>query len=206
MQESGLRERKKQRTRQEIVAAALRLFRERGFDATTVADIAAAADIAPRTFFAYFRSKEDVVFHDFDETLAGFARRVRERPDSETTFDALRAWIVTHIEESHPVRDEERLRKRLIDGTASLEAHHRANLARFQAVLAEGVARDLGTAPDALRTHLVSAAAVGAIDALGRFYEEGDDVPEGDAALATMDEAIVFLRGGLDALRRHPPA
>jgi AcrR family transcriptional regulator len=58
----GLRERKKQRTRQALIDAAVRLFEERGYEATTVADIAAAAEVTPRTFFLHFPAKEAVVF------------------------------------------------------------------------------------------------------------------------------------------------
>ena len=76
---TGLRERKKQQTREAIHRAAMRLFAERGFEATTIADIAAAADIAPRTFFSYFASKEEAVFPKFEPMFADFDRAMRER-------------------------------------------------------------------------------------------------------------------------------
>lgn len=98
----GLRERKKLRTRRAIAGAALRLFDERGFEETTISDIAAAADVSPRTFFSYFPSKDDVVFAEMDERLAEVRAGLAERPPGETplaTFrrvaDALLQAIVT---------------------------------------------------------------------------------------------------------------
>jgi AcrR family transcriptional regulator len=89
----GLRERKKLRTRQAIASAALRLFAERGYEETTIADIAAAADVAPRTFFGYFPSKEDVVFAEIDDRLAEVAERLR-RTSGETPMETIRRSIV----------------------------------------------------------------------------------------------------------------
>lgn len=193
----GLRERKKQQTREKIVRCALTLFAERGFDATTIADIAEAADIAPRTFFGYFPSKEDVVFHDFDEICAGFALRIRERPSGTTAFEAMRGWIVDLIQEAgdDPFGEHRRC---LITDTPSLEAHERANTGRFHELLVEGVAVDLDVAPDSLRANMVAAAAIAALESL-RALKDDESAP--DQAIAVMDEVLLFLQGGLDALR-----
>ena len=86
----GLRERKKQQTRDTIARAALRLFAERGYDDTTLAEIADAAQVSPRTIFAYFESKEDILFCDAPDTLGKLRRTLAERPPGTTTVDALR--------------------------------------------------------------------------------------------------------------------
>src|SRR3954453_14732119 len=107
----GHRERKKQRTREQIVDAAFKLFAERGYAATTVADIAAAADIAPRTFFAYFPSKEEVVFHDFDGLFDSLKDTIEGRPGDEAAIDALRRWLENTMPVHHTHDPDEDLRK-----------------------------------------------------------------------------------------------
>src|SRR3954454_1715582 len=94
---TGLRERKKQRTRESIASAALDLFGERGYHAATVADIAAAADVSERTVFTYFPTKEDMLFSD----LAGFRERLSEalaeRPAGASALDTLRDFVVENL-------------------------------------------------------------------------------------------------------------
>src|ERR1700758_2775309 len=89
----GLRERKKQQTRETIARAALRLFGERGYDETTLAEIAEAADVAPRTIFAYFQSKEDILFCDEPLLYDRLERTLTQRPPGATTVDALREFV-----------------------------------------------------------------------------------------------------------------
>lgn len=86
----GLRERKKERTRDAIRDAAHDLFVEHGFAGTTIDDIAAAADVSPRTFFRYFASKEEVLFSRFDETLDLLQDFLHSRPADETVTESLR--------------------------------------------------------------------------------------------------------------------
>jgi AcrR family transcriptional regulator len=199
----GLRERKKQRTRDAIVREAFALFRARGFDATTVAEIAEAADIAPRTFFAYFETKEAVVFHDFEEVRERFARRLHERGEGETTFDALRAWVADWLDQPGVLVRDERARRELIRATPALQVRERANAAVFERLVADGVAADLGLPPDALRPRLVAAAAAAALAALAEVGTPRGGIDKA-RAMAVVDEALAFLEGGLKALRRRP--
>ncbi|MEU6738118.1 TetR/AcrR family transcriptional regulator [Streptosporangium sandarakinum] len=89
MAEPTLRERKRQRTRQAIVDAAVELFEERGYEGTTVADIAEAAEIGTRTFFSYFASKEEVLFPESDSRVAAAVEAIATRGPEERPADVL---------------------------------------------------------------------------------------------------------------------
>jgi len=200
----GLRERKKQRTREQIIEAAMGLFAERGYQATTVADIATAADVAPRTFFSYFSSKEAVVFYNVDRDLDGLASALRDRLPGETAFDALRRWIDAMFDEWMAEEDEALLRKRLCREDEGLANFEGGVMARIHELLLEAIADDLDEPQDALRPRLVAAAAVAALTSLGRSFDEKAEqrVPGAKAeALAVLDDAMLFLRGGIDALQ-----
>ena len=85
----SLRQRHIDRTRASIITAALELFDERGFAAATVDDIAARADIAPRTFFRYFPTKEAVLYHDTDQIVARIRDLLLARPVDEPPHRSL---------------------------------------------------------------------------------------------------------------------
>src|SRR4030095_9154509 len=105
----SLRDRKKERTRRVIQAEALRLFSEKGFEATTIEEIAAAADVAPRTFFRYFPTKDEVVFWPvYRPLLAGL---MAARPD-ESAVQALCHAIVDGLSAFYG-QDRERVLNRL---------------------------------------------------------------------------------------------
>jgi AcrR family transcriptional regulator len=197
----GLRERKKQRTREQIIEAAMRLFAERGYQATTIAEIANAAEVAPRTFFSYFPSKEAVVFHNVDRDLDGLAGALRDRLPGETAFDALRRWIDGMFEEWTADEGSDQLRKRLCREDEGLANFQGGVMARINELLLEAIANDLGEPQDALRPRLVAAAAMAALTSLEGSFDD-KRLPEAKAeALAVLDDAMLFLSGGIDALQ-----
>lgn len=197
-EELGLRERKKARTRELIIERAMALFDERGFDRVTIADIAAAADIAPRTFFSYFPSKDAVVYHDFDAFFEAFRAQVRDRPAGVSTLDVLRAFVADVIERMDPTDPAERCRRRVIDASDALQQHDRELIGRFETVLADGMADDLGVPRDSSRARVVAAAAAAALAELERVFDKEN--PPADP-MAAFDEVFAFVRGGLEALR-----
>src|SRR5215470_17725372 len=90
MTEAGLRERKKLRTKSALIDSAFALFQRKGFDATTIDEIADAVDISPRTFFRYFTSKEEIALSLLTEQLAALVEHFERRPPQESVLEALR--------------------------------------------------------------------------------------------------------------------
>lgn len=96
--EPGLRERKKEKTRADLRACAARLFAAHGFDGTTIADIAACANVSERTFFRYFDSKEALLLPDSVDLFMLIESALAARPADEEPFAAVRAALLTAAE------------------------------------------------------------------------------------------------------------
>ncbi|WP_431909290.1 TetR/AcrR family transcriptional regulator [Nonomuraea jabiensis] len=139
----GLRERKKQRTRRALIEAALRLFDEKGFDETTLAEIAAEADVSTRTFFSYFASKEDVVFYDSARKMDLAVATLAARAPGESPGDALLriveqslTWLTTYEELTF---EDAELRIRLVLKEPTLRARALVMLLESQTTLARAL-------------------------------------------------------------------
>jgi AcrR family transcriptional regulator len=94
----GRRDRKKARTRRDLIEHAVALFESKGFDATTLEDIAAAADYAPRSFFRHFGSKEAVAFHDLPERFADFQAQLDPAPEHADPWQAIADALIENTE------------------------------------------------------------------------------------------------------------
>jgi AcrR family transcriptional regulator len=196
----GLRERKKQQTRERIASVALTLFAERGYDHTTLAEIAEAADVAPRTIFAYFQSKEDILFCDEPLMHERLERTLRERPPGATTVDALREFVASFDESDHQAS----LRKRIIGASEGLRLSERARSGPMEELVTESIAKDLGdVGPDDIRPRLIAASVTAAFSAVrDRLQDESGEPLPYEQALEILDQVLEFLRGGLEALQR----
>jgi AcrR family transcriptional regulator len=194
---AGLRERKRQRTRETIARVALELFDRQGFQETTIPQIAEAADVSPRTVSAYFPHKEDLAFPDVDEEFAAFDVRLRERQQGETAIDALRAVIRESLEEAGERVREQQARRRVIRADSGLTAREHHHMRRVQETIAAAIARDLGVSADDLEPRMAAAATVTVFDLLGEDYGTANPAE----ALAVIDRALLFIGGGISALR-----
>ncbi|SCD39364.1 transcriptional regulator, TetR family [Streptomyces sp. TverLS-915] len=187
---AGLRERGKAKRRAAITRAAFELFAEQGFDATTVAEIAAAAEVSPRTVTLYFRSKQDIAFATFDSSVEALTEALRSRAPGLPAVHALESWLREELA-CHDDLDE--MGVRMFEANPELRA---VKTARMAAVIEEGasiLAEDTGQRPGSLGPRLAAAAAAAVITEIVEH-------PEGADRNGAITLAMAFLRGGVDAM------
>jgi AcrR family transcriptional regulator len=188
----GLRERKKARTKTAIQEHALRLFRGQGYDATTVEQIAEAAEISPSTFFRYFPTKEAVVLtDDYDPVLlAAF----HAQPAELTPLQAVRG-AMTAVLAGLPAAELAATRERtqLVMAVPELRAGTLQNMTETTRLLAVAVAERVGRDPDDVAVRTFTGALLGVwTTVLFRWVED-----PGMDLLASLDEAMGLLEAGL---------
>ncbi|PRY01670.1 TetR family transcriptional regulator [Allonocardiopsis opalescens] len=180
----GMRERKKQRTRRELVEAAIRLFDRQGYEQTTVAQIAAAADVGTRTFFGYFPSKEDVLFADaaaFTEAaLAAVADRRPGEHYSELLVRVVRQALAFDASAVGLAGELPAVRVRLVLSVPALQARALRQLFAIQARLAEALHRAYPAELDEYAAAAAVGALVGAVVSAGLAVRSAD--PDADHA------------------------
>jgi AcrR family transcriptional regulator len=190
---AGLRERKKAKTREAIQRQGLRLFREHGFDATTVEQIAAAADISESTFFRYFPTKAEVVLQDdFDPLIV---QAFRDQPAELGPIPALRGAFRTAFAQLSPGQmEEQRERMDLILSVVELRAAMLDQFAEAMSLLAAVVAERAGRPAEDFAVRTLAGAVVGV--AMAVMFTLAED-PEADLA-SLFDQGIAHLEAGLE--------
>ena len=188
---SGLRERKKAATRNALHGAALRLVAEHGLDGVSVDDIAARADVSPRTFFNYFATKDDAVLGLDPAELRRTADALAERPAGEPTVEAMRA--VQREQAAEMARETELwpLRLQVIEANPGLVGRLVTHFGEADRTLATAVAERTGT--DVLPTLLALTSGAVLRTALHRWLTGGftDSLPR------LVDEAWDLVGAGL---------
>ena len=187
----GLRERKKARTRAAIRQHALRLFREQGYDATTVEQIAEAAEVSPSTFFRYFPTKEDVVLQD-DLDLV-WMDAFRAQPPDLGPIAAMRTAVRAAFAGLAP-GDLEQLREamELAVAVPAVRARMLEEMARTSQAIAQAVAERSGKAASDFAVQAVAGAVIG-IAMTAWFDEPGNLEAFGDK----FERGLALLEAGL---------
>ncbi len=189
----GLRERKKAKTRAAIQEHALRLFHEQGYDATTVEQIAEAAEVSPSTFFRYFPTKEDVVLFDPTDPLMFDA--FEAQPPELSAIQALRN-AVRSVFDQLPEEEFEVVRQReeLIFANPELQARMLGEIAGMVNLVTEIVAERSGRSSDEFELRVLAGAMMGVVFALA--LTEPHESPRDQVAI--IDAGLEQLEKGID--------
>ena len=158
---AGLRERKREQTLQRLTEAAMKLFLTKGYEATTLDDIAAAAEISRRSFFHYFASKEDVVVAWQDRSADAMTTAIGERPAEESMITAAENAILTMTRDLNP--EDAIAIARLKKETPALRAREQVKYEKMERAMAEALAARASDKAGQTRARLVAMITTGAI-------------------------------------------
>jgi AcrR family transcriptional regulator len=209
----GLRERKKQQTRQLIAETARGLFTERGFDQVTVAEIARAADVAEQTVYNYFPTKEDLVYWRLESFERELLAAIRDRATGVPVLEAFWQWMLR----PHGLLDEQPVPQglapmaRVIEESAALRAREQQVFERYTVSLADLIAKETGAERSAIEPWVAANALMGLHRALVHYARSrvlGGARNPGLARdlRARAEEARAMLATGLrDYARKAPP-
>jgi AcrR family transcriptional regulator len=205
--ELGLRERKKQRTRQHLIDTARRMFGERGFEQVSVAELAREADVAPATVFNYFPTKEDLVFSALEVFEERMLDVIRDRPKGQSALEAFRSFILEPggfftATDENTAREQMKLAK-IISSSPGLLAREQQIHARYTDALTELLTTETGAVGGDLRPRAAANAMLGVHQALiayvrHRLTQGTPDRPQlwrdvrsgGEAALKLLSDGL----------------
>lgn len=199
--ETGLRERKKQRTREALIAAAFDLFARKGFEATTVEEIADAVEVSSRTFFRYFASKEDVALSPTEDLLATLLDTLAARPAAEPALTALRRAAVEVLRDAETGTngfDKARFHcaQTMMAASPTLYARSFERATAIQDELVGAVADRMGVDPATdLRPHLVAGVMLCGVRSGAESYLAARP---GESLAEVFDRACAMLADGID--------
>jgi AcrR family transcriptional regulator len=204
--EPGLRERKKEQTRQLIAETARRLFSERGFERVTVAEVARAAEVSQQTVFNYFPTKEDLVYWRLQSFEDDLLDTIREREPGESALAAFGRFLLAQrgLLGKHDPEAREQLAAltRMIAESPALQAREQQILAGYTTSLAALLAEEAGADAADLRPWVAANAMMGVHRALVHYARrrvvEGARHPRlGAEVRARGEEALGLLEAGL---------
>ena len=199
MGEPGLRERKKQETRQRITETAIALFAERGFERVPVADIAAAADVSTATVFNYFPTKEDLIYDGMESFHAALIAELRGRSAGTSVVAAFRDYVLQPrgvlADPGSPAAESLAQVGRIVAGSPSLQARERLETDRETEQLRSLLAEELG---DGLLAWTVAAPLVGTTRGMSRQVQSA--AAEGRLSARFTKRVLADARAAMDVV------
>lgn len=193
-QKLGLRERKKQQTRDALLESAMKLFTEKGYRATSIEEITGNANYAQRTFFLHFSSKEDILFPHNKELIEDLKDVFMNRGDTPA-LGAFKQWqLEAVVPKLTAYREYDEMSRQLMAKSESLRARQKMEIDKIEDLLALELAKDRGSDPTDLTSRVIAATTIAIFTVLYRY---GMSELSREEIIAAIDESILFIKNDL---------